>query len=257
MEDVKKLYILAYDLGCKGITYFRDGSRDAAVLYSKDVKQTDEPEKVAILPEDNQAALKINVTPKPRPEVVSGSTYKIRTGYGTLFVTVNNDEDGKPFEVFAAIGKTGGFFAAKSEAICRLISLALRCGIDVEEIIGQLKGIRGPMPSWGRYGQVLSIPDAISHVLREHINSAQQKLRLEFKKEKTEQAFLDENKIKELPAAEIDASVAQELHNVAYGKVAANIADRGVAPECPECHGILELVEGCMLCRGCGYSKCA
>ena len=257
IEDVKKLYIMAYDLGCKGIAYYRDGSRDAAVLYSKEVRQTDEPEKAAMLPADSQTMPRISVTPKPRPEIVSGSTYKIKTGYGSLFVTVNNDEEGKPFEVFAAVGKTGGFFAAKSEAICRLISLSLRCGIDVEEIIEQLKGIRGPMPSWSKYGQVLSIPDAISHILREHINSAQQRLKLDFEKENAEPSLLDDKKIKELPAAEMDRNVAHELHKVTYSKVSVSIADRGVAPECPECHFILELAEGCMLCRSCGFSKCA
>lgn len=254
IEDVKKLYIMAYDSGCKGIAYFRDGSRDAAVLYSKEVKQTDEPEKPAIMDDKQNPPLK--VTAKPRPEVVSGSTYKIKTGYGTLFVTVNNDEEGKPFEVFAAIGKTGGFFAAKSEAICRLISLALRAGIDAEEVIEQLKGIRGPMPSWSKYGQVLSIPDALSHILREHMNSAQQKLQLDFK-EKVEQAALDEKMLKELPAAGMEQTVSQELKNVSFVKVKATLADHGFAPECPECHGILELSEGCMLCRNCGFSKCS
>ncbi|MFA5133649.1 MAG: adenosylcobalamin-dependent ribonucleoside-diphosphate reductase [Patescibacteria group bacterium] len=255
VDDVKRLYIMAYDLGCKGLAYFRDGSRDAVVLQSKEVKQTDEPEKVASLPEDKQNP-PLKLIPKPRPEVVSGSTYKIKTGYGTLFVTVNNDEEGKPFEVFATIGKTGGFFAAKSEAICRLISLALRAGIDVEEVVEQLKGIRGPMPSWSKYGQVLSIPDAISHVLREHINSAQQKLQLGFK-DKNEDALLDDKKIHELPAAGMEHNVAEELHPVNYAKVKTNIADRGFAPECPSCHGILEMSEGCMLCRSCGFSKCS
>ncbi len=256
VEDVKKLYIMAHELGCKGMAYYRDGSRDMAVLQSKTVKQTDEPEKPAMLPED-KANPPIKLTPKPRPEIVSGSTYKVKTGYGTLFVTVNNDEDGKPFEVFAAIGKTGGFFAAKSEAICRLISLALRAGIDVEEIIEQLKGIRGPMPSWSKYGQVLSIPDAISHVLREHVNSAQQKLQLSFK-EKTDEKILDEKFIQELPAANMEHTVSRELTSVSYTKTrVSSMADRGVAPECPHCHGILELGEGCMLCRSCGYSKCS
>jgi ribonucleoside-diphosphate reductase alpha chain len=257
IEDVKKLYIMCYDSGCKGIAYYRDGSRDAAVLSSKNVKQSDEPEKVASLPEGESKGPKLSVTPKPRPEVVTGKTYKIKTGYGTLFVTVNNDDDGQPFEVFANIGKTGGFFAAKSEAICRLISLALRAGIDAQEILGQLRGIRGPMPTWGKYGQVLSIPDAISHILREHINSAQQKLNLAFNDDKMEgDNLLDEKHLKELPAAQMEGSVSHELHEVSYARV-STVADRGLAPECPNCHGLLELSEGCMLCRSCGYSKCA
>lgn len=253
IEDVKKLYIMAYDLGCKGVAYFREGSRDAVVLESKMVKQTDEPEKVAMLSEDHEAP-QMNLTPKPRPEVVSGSTYKIKTGYGTLFVTVNNDEDSRPFEVFATIGKTGGFFAAKSEAICRLISLSLRSGIDVEDIIEQLKGIRGPMPSWSKYGQVLSIPDAIGHILREHVNSAQQKLQLEYKDEHRSDA-LEEDEVKELPAAEMGGEVRQELKSINY--TAVDFSKSGFAPECPECRNIMEVSEGCMKCHSCGYSKCS
>ncbi|MBU4421855.1 hypothetical protein L6259_00960 [Candidatus Parcubacteria bacterium] len=245
-EEVRQLYIQAYDLGCKGMTYYRDGSRDLAVLYSKEEKKEQTQE---------TNAPKISLTPKPRPEVCSGSTYKIKTGYGTLFVTVNDDENGKPFEVFATIGKTGGFFAAKSEAICRLISLALRSGIDVEEVFEQLRGIRGPMPSWSKYGQVLSIPDAIGVILREHINAAQQKLELGFKK--PQEKIVTEEKLEELPAAGMEDDVVAELRAVEYSKTKVKIADRGFAPECPECHAILELSEGCMLCRSCGYSKCS
>ncbi|MBU1180004.1 hypothetical protein KJ885_03600 [Patescibacteria group bacterium] len=255
VEDVKKLYIMAYDLGCKGVTYFREGSRSAVVLESKTVKQTDEPEKVATLPEDREPGPAINLTPKPRPEVVSGSTYKIKTGYGTLFVTVNNDEDSRPFEVFATIGKTGGFFAAKSEAICRLISLSLRSGIDAEDVMEQLKGIRGPMPSWSKYGQVLSIPDAIGHILKQHINSAQQRLQFEYKDKNSEELSVDEERVKELPAAEMDGEVTQELRSFNY--TAVDVAKSGFAPECPECRSVMEISEGCMNCKSCGYSKCS
>lgn len=254
IEDVKKLYIMAHELGCKGMAYYRDGSRDLAVLQSK--SQSVEPQKSAS-ETDAKNVLEIQITPKPRPEIISGSTYKVKTGYGTLYVTVNNDEDGKPFEIFANIGKTGGFFAAKSEAICRLISLALRSGLGVEEIISQLKGIRGPMPCWSKYGQVLSIPDAIAHVLQEHINSAQQKLQLEFKEKIAEEKIIDEKTIQELPAADMEHAVSRELKTANFVKTSVNIADRGLAPECPNCHGVLEFGEGCMLCRSCGYSKCS
>lgn len=247
IDDVKELYIKGYDMGCKGLTYYRDGSRDTAVLYSKDDVKKEKKE-------DDQSIPQFNITPKPRPEMVSGSTYKIKTGYGTLFVTVNNGEDGRPFEVFATIGKTGGFFAAKSEAICRLISLALRSGIDAELVLEQLSGIRGPMPSWSKYGQVLSIPDAIAHVLRGHINSAQKKLNFDANKNEEFVEELEEKQIKNLPGAGMDVEAANELKFGVYAKV--SVANRGFAPECPECHSILELSEGCMLCRGCGYSKC-
>jgi len=253
VDDVKELYIKAYDWGSKGLTYYRDGSRDVSVLQSKSDKNN-EPERVATLP-DEKGNPKISISPKARPEVISGSTYKVKTGYGTLFVTVNNDENSNPFEVFATIGKTGGFFAAKSEAICRMISLSLRSGIDTEAIIEQLIGIRGPMPSWSKYGQVLSIPDAIGHVLKEHLKSAQKKLNLKFKNEDDERTEeVKENEIVKLPAAEIDLNIVDELKVNDYTRV--SVADRGLAPECPECHAVMELSEGCMLCRGCGYSKC-
>jgi len=253
IDDVKTLYLKAYEWGSKGLAYYRDGSRDVSVLQSKTDKNS-EQERVATIPEEKSNP-KMNISPKARPEVISGSTYKVKTGYGTLFVTVNNDENTNPFEVFATIGKTGGFFAAKSEAICRMISLALRSGIDTEAIIEQLIGIRGPMPSWSKYGQVLSIPDAIGHVLKEHLRSAQKKLNLKFKNEENKEGDeMEEAEIPTLPAAEMDLSVTEELKINDYTRI--SVADRGLAPECPECHSVMELSEGCMLCRGCGYSKC-
>lgn len=260
IEQVRDLYMMAYELGCKGVTYFRDGSRDEVVLRSKEDKpKTDEAPKVS---EAAPPPAAYAFSPKPRPEVVSGSTYKVKTGYGTLFVTINNDEEGKPFEVFATIGKTGGFFAAKSEAICRLISLGLRSNIAAEIIIDQIKGIRGPMPSWGKYGQILSIPDAIAHVMGEHIQKPQAKLDLEFKEK---MAAGDVNP-KTLPASNLEPLVATQISGLKVPERdyvmavpaddAPSLADVGHAPECPECGGVLVFKEGCMLCPVCGYSKC-
>ncbi len=117
--------------------------------------------------------------PRQRPEVVRGATHKIRTGYGTMYVTVNSDEDDQPFEVFATLGKSGSFFQAKSEAICRLVSLSLRSGIAVTAVIDQLRGIRGPAPIWTKTGQVLSIPDAIAQILTQYTTNQQGQLQLE------------------------------------------------------------------------------
>ena len=261
--QVKDLYMLAYDLGCKGVTYFRDGSRDDAVLKSKEEKKAP-PAEIVTETKQEEAHLPppYVFVPKPRPDVTSGSTYKVKTGYGTLFVTVNNDEEGKPFEVFATIGKTGGFFAAKSEAICRLISLGLRSSIPAETIIDQIKGIRGPMPSWGKYGQILSIPDAIAHVMLEHIQKPQAKLNLEFNDGKLGAEMRPESlqgaSVEPLAAAEIAGIKIPERDYVVAEAPAkrASIADIGHAPECPECGGILAFKESCMLCPVCGYSKC-
>jgi ribonucleoside-diphosphate reductase alpha chain len=149
VEDVRKVYNLAFDLDCKGVTIYRDGSKENQVLsFSK----KDEPK------DGFMTAV------KERPETLGGYTTKIKTGYGYLYVTVTEYE-GQPFEVFATIGKSGRSTTAKTEAIGRLVSLALRSGVKVNKIIDQLKGIGGEYPIFQDGGLVLSIPDAIARVL--------------------------------------------------------------------------------------------
>lgn len=279
VEAVKELYMQAYKMGCKGVTYYREGSRDVSVLDSLDAGSDKKGEQQAQQQEPKSPLSETSPTfasptPRTRPEVVMGATYKIKTGYGTMFVTINHDEQGQPFEVFATIGKAGGFFAAKSEAICRLISLALRSGIDVTTVIDQLKGIRGPMPSWGKNGQILSIPDAIAQVLEQHLKSGQQKLNLHFAQNADENeeeqlaggadALLQATELQEAPMykepKEPNAnndSVMPETVIVTATQTSVSIADVGVAPECPECGGILAMQEGCMMCHSCGFSKCS
>lgn len=263
VEDVKKLYTLAYELGCKGVTYFRENSRDTAVLYSKDSKggnkeegkrnkESKEPDLNTQIPNSNSpvGGQIPKLSPRARPKTMSGKTYKITTGYGNLYITVNDDEDGKPFEVFATIGKAGGFFAAKGEAVCRLISLALRSGISPEDVIDQIRGIRGPMPSWSERGMILSIPDAIAQVLEEHVKGLQGVLPLHESKEAIEAVT---SKALGMPQAMSINEVAGNPTPIVKTK---SLADFGSAPQCPDCGGVLQLGEGCMLCRGCGYSKC-
>ncbi|MEM2874204.1 MAG: vitamin B12-dependent ribonucleotide reductase [Candidatus Nanoarchaeia archaeon] len=231
-EDILKSYWLAWELGCKGLTVYRDGSRLVQVItVKKDSPQTT----------TTGQSQPITATPKARPEIMSGKTYKVKTGYGNLYVTINNDEAGKPFEVFATIGKSGGVLAAKCEAICRLISLALRAGIDPEEIIEQIKGIRGPMPTVSKIGVIHSIPDAISKVLSMHIDKGQTQITTFTADDKGQQT--------------LEPKSAASVKN---GKRQTNssIADTGVLPECPECQGILEMSEGCMVCHSCGFSQC-
>jgi ribonucleoside-diphosphate reductase alpha chain len=147
--DVASVYDLAYELGCKGVTIYRDGSKENQVLsFSKE--------------EGGQSGFMTAV--KKRPETLEGFTTKMKTGYGHLYVTVT-EFDGQPFEVFATIGKSGRSTTAKTEAIGRLVSLALRAGVKVERVIEQLKGIGGEHPVFQEGGLVLSIPDAISRVL--------------------------------------------------------------------------------------------
>jgi ribonucleoside-diphosphate reductase alpha chain len=190
--DVKKAYELAFELGCKGITVYRDGSRDAQVLS---VPTTEHGRK-----------------PRPRPEVTHGTTIKKKTGDGNLYVTINEDEAGRPFELFAQLGKAGGCSAAMTEAIARLISLSLRAGVDVDEVRKQLRGI-SCHPTWSDGVKILSCPDAIAQAIESY-----------------------------------EKAKGRELEKVEG-------IERRVS--CPECGSTeLEHVEGCVLCRACGYSEC-
>jgi ribonucleoside-diphosphate reductase alpha chain len=147
--DVLKVYNLAYELGCKGITIYRDGSKENQVLSFSEKESQGSGFMTAV---------------KERPETLQGFTTKIKTGLGQLYVTVT-EYDGQPFEVFATIGKSGRSTTAKTEAIGRLVSLALRAGVKANAIVDQLKGIGGEHPVFQQGGLVLSIPDAIARVL--------------------------------------------------------------------------------------------
>ncbi len=153
-EDIWQIYWLAYELGCKGVTVYRDGCRAGQVLSTGSEKQA-----------AGTAGERCAATPvRERPDVVYGFTQKVKTGLGVLYLTVNEVE-GEPFEIFATIGRSGRSITAKAEAIGRLVSLALRSGIPVEEIVGQLKGIGGEHPVFQKKGMLLSIPDAMAWVL--------------------------------------------------------------------------------------------
>ncbi len=206
VEDVKKAYLLAHELGCKGITVYRHGSRPGQV-YDTPVKKEEE-KRIGIL------------RPRPRPKVVMGKTYKMPSSLGTLYVTVNEDEEGL-LEVFIQVGKSGGHANALTEAIGRLISLALRSGVSPNEVVKQLKGIRSASPVWEDGDVYFSIPDTIAKVLEMHLGKGEQ-LKI-FPEPKTNPVST-----KAKPAGEI----------------------------CPECGGTLVMMEDCATCFSCGYSKC-
>jgi ribonucleoside-diphosphate reductase alpha chain len=145
-EDVKDAYLLAYELNTKGITIYRDGSRAEQVL-----NLSTEP-----------------LHPKERPNSIPSVTDKIKTGFGNLYVTISYFNQ-KPFEVFTSIGKSGYSTMADAEALGRLISLALRSGVEPKDVIGQLKGIGGSEQVFTEGGLVQSIPDAIAKVMERHI----------------------------------------------------------------------------------------
>src|SRR5437016_1701851 len=233
VEDVKKAYLLAHDLHCKGITVYRDGSREDQVL-NIGVAEAEKPKEVRVEVPPEPAALR----PRARPDVITGRTQKILTGYGALYVTVNEDEKGL-FEVFAQIGRGGGYTASFTEGIARLVSLCLRSGVPVDEIIDQLEGIRSPRIAVDHGERVYSIPDAIAKAIKRHIGM--QKTGVQPPVETFDELG---------GAVETDVELEKESRD------AAELLRKGLNPECPECGKSLVFEEGCVKCHACGYSEC-
>ena len=302
--DVKKAYLLAFELGCKGITVYRDGSRQDQVLnLGKSAKLEERAQTTngtfvggeklegktsasgaaspPSTPHAGQTTLDGTVAgaertsvgkeiqgaapaglavvkPRARPDVVSGTTQKIETGYGSLYVTINEDQHGL-FEVFAQIGRGGGYTASFTEAVARLASLCLRSGIQVDEIIKQLDGIRSPKIAYDHREKVYSVPDGLAKALKRQVSG---------ELHKSIQARLDSVSAppgaarKPAPAApagpaKVEADSESESEFTTDDEVsAALIVARGDNPECPDCSNMLTLQEGCIKCLGCGYSEC-
>jgi ribonucleoside-diphosphate reductase alpha chain len=159
VKDIEDVFLYSYELGCKGITVYRDGSRKNQVLTSGTGGKRDEAVQQGV------------IHPRPRPAVTKGCTYKTKTGCGTLYVNINSDDVGL-CEIFTQMGKSGGCPASNSEAVSRLISLSLRAGIDPKIIADQLRGIRCPIPTWYEGEMILSCADAIGHVLQKGMADA-------------------------------------------------------------------------------------
>jgi len=229
VEDVAKVYKLAYELDCKGVTIYRDRSRTKQVLYKGMVSQSRDH-----LKEEGDFR-EAERKPKSRQDVIHGTTRKIRTGCGNLYVTINEDEEGRLFEIFNQIGKAGGCAASQSEAIGRLVSLSFRSGIEPEDIIRQLKGISCHTPVWSREGKVLSCSDAVAKAIELHLQEKEKRTRSE------PEISLS---IPKHPPKEEGGSHQQRLDLV---------FQRGA---CPECGGPLIFEEGCAKCF-CGYSDCS
>jgi ribonucleoside-diphosphate reductase alpha chain len=188
--------------------------------------------------------------PRPRPDVVTGITQKIQTGFGAVYVTINEDEQG-PFEVFAFLGKSGGYTASFTEALGRMCSLALRSGVPVEEVIKQLDGIRSPKIAFDHGETVVSVPDGLAKALRRHMKgelhkSIQSRLDSVGSTRALQQTLDKPTKVMDEEEVEtMDADAASQ-----------KLVDRGDNPECPDCSNMLTLQEGCIKCLGCGYSEC-
>ncbi len=220
IEDIEKVYNLAYTTGCKGVTVYRDGSRDNQVLQTKSEqrKPEEEPKGEVII----RAA-----SPRPRHEITWGATRKMTTGCGSLYVTINEDQEGI-FEVFAAMGKGGGCAASQTEAIGRLISLSLRSGIDKDQIVKQLKGVRCPNQAWEKGGRIYSCSDAIAKAIERYTGT-------------------------ERPSS-ADSDFKDTAKFIAETNGKSN--DSVITGVCPDCYGPLEYESGCSVCRSCGYSRC-
>ena len=159
VKDVEDVYLLAYKLGCKGVTVYRDGSRGEQVLTKGTGQRAKGKEHID---------LRQKIVPMKRPEVIKGTTRLMKTGCGNLYVTINEDEEGHLFELFTSMGKAGGCAASQSEAIGRLVSLAFRSNIEPDEVIKQLKGISCHSPIWLDGGRILSCSDAIAKALEKY-----------------------------------------------------------------------------------------
>jgi ribonucleoside-diphosphate reductase alpha chain len=228
VDDVVKVYKLAHELGCKGVTIYRDRSRTKQVLY----KGTASPSGDRL--KEEEELREAERKPRAREDVIHGSTRKIRTGCGNLYVTVNEDEEGKLFEIFNQIGKAGGCAASQSEAIGRLVSLAFRSGIEPEDIVRQLKGISCHTPVWYREGKILSCSDAVAKAVEWHLQEKEKRTKVQHEVKIS---------IPKHPPKEERSSMHRSL---------GLVFQRGA---CPECGGPLIFEEGCAKCF-CGYSDC-
>ncbi|GER86403.1 intein-containing adenosylcobalamin-dependent ribonucleoside-diphosphate reductase [Dictyobacter vulcani] len=246
VEQVQTLYRLAYEMGCKGVTYYRDGSRDAVLTRVEDEKKAQKPAE----PEVVQAPMFEPVTSihqgiKQRPAVMQGYTRQVNAPEGKINITINSDDQG-PFEVFVNVGKAGSDIAALSEALGRLISINLQLLSPLsqtdraQEITNQLRGIGGSRSVGFGAQQVRSLPDAVARAIELHLDTLQEAV-----------PAVTVESHDDSPVAAIEAPAQEQNQHVNFSqlKVTGNL--------CPEC-GCNTMVyeEGCRKCYSCGHSEC-
>ncbi|CAN5806969.1 vitamin B12-dependent ribonucleotide reductase [soil metagenome] len=269
-EQVREIYLMAYEMDCKGVTVYRDASRPqqvlstgkttrevtgspAALVTELEVQLADSRERLhryenrieelRFQLDDADARLQTRRHKRNRPAALKGATRRMPSPLGDLYVTINEDEGGKPFEVFATLGKAGGAAMADVEGIGRLISLALRSGVPIADVIQQLRGIACDRAVGVGPNKVLSVPDAIAQALAQHM---QEKLGVQ-------------QELLPLTDQPVIAPVVSQTSGAAQQQSAM---DFGYDPgetfigTCPECSSGLQFMEGCVKCLACGYSEC-
>ncbi|MFC6939563.1 LAGLIDADG family homing endonuclease [Salinirubellus sp. GCM10025818] len=302
-EDMDEVYRYIYDHGGKGVTVYRDGTRSKQVLTTRadnaEYAEMDEEEAAAAILEDIDEAFgdierfldheaveerlgdaiellsdadaatldELEYAEKQsRPDVLRGVTQRIDTGYGKVYITINEDaEKNRPFELFANTGMSGGFTASFTEALAKSISVALRSGVDPNEIADKLRGIRSPKVAWDKGEQINSIPDAFGVALRRYLDDEidrpyprQQNLTEVGEGDAAESEAVD---------VEVEPDTAPETDGGHGGAAAAtpggeedatqSLIDAGESPECPDCGSMsLYFSEGCKTCQACGWSEC-
>lgn len=271
VEEVRSLYMQAYDLGCKGVTYMRDGSREG-VLSHKDDK-AEKKEEVATL------AANVPVHLRKRPDNLRGVTRRIATPVGHAFVTINEDEEGNPFEVFINVGKAGTDITADAEAIGRLISLALRIPSNyspnevIQQIVNQISGIGGSSSRGFGADRIHSLADAVSKVLADYAGKVSTYPAV------TEAKLTNGNghavadngiqtnghtngnghsipEVKETETVEVksEESTGVTMQLSAASLISKTVSRRDICPKCGVASFVYE--EGCKKCYSCGHSEC-
>lgn len=263
VEDVQNLYMSAYDMGLKGITYMRDGSRQGVLERVEEKKE--EPKEV-VQPQLPASPI------KRRPSVLNGLTYKTNTPLGDAFITLNNDSGGDPFELFITIGKSGSDVSAMADALGRMVSLVLRLQSEVpprekiRQIIAQLSGIGGARTVGFGENRVRSLPDAMAKLLADHFGfrvngvvkdaGTREVIKNELQAINGQTNGLSKTHIqeasKETASANVKQEVAMQQLSFAHEPSTMNLFDL-----CPSCGGAsLAHEEGCKKCYSCGYAEC-